>query len=83
MKKQFQLILLLSFSVCSYGQIKESQAIDSIYLDIENITLTFITFYNLVLKNAVTLDLIKNLKHEKIFSTIISYFFYSLFVWTN
>ena len=57
--------------------------IDNIYLDIQNITLTFITFYNLVLKNAVTLDLKKNLKHEKIFSTIIFYFFYSLFVWTN
>ncbi len=31
MKKQFQLILLLSFSVCLYGQLKESQAIDSIF----------------------------------------------------
>ena len=33
MKKQFQLILLLSFSVCSYGQLKESQAIDSIFTE--------------------------------------------------
>jgi len=37
MKKQFQLILLLSFSVCSYGQIKESQAIDSIFTKWNNV----------------------------------------------
>jgi CubicO group peptidase (beta-lactamase class C family) len=37
MKKQFQLILLLSLSVCSYGQIKESQAIDSIFTKWNNV----------------------------------------------
>ncbi len=37
MKKQFQLILLLSFSVCSFGQIKESQAIDSIFAKWNNV----------------------------------------------
>lgn len=33
MKKQFLLLLLLSFTICSFGQIKESQVIDSLFLD--------------------------------------------------
>lgn len=33
MRKQLLLLLLLSFTVCSFGQIKESQTIDSLFLD--------------------------------------------------
>jgi len=33
MKKYFLILLLFSFTVCSFGQIKESQAIDSLFLE--------------------------------------------------
>ncbi len=33
MKKYFLLLLLFAFTVCSFGQIKESQAIDSLFLE--------------------------------------------------